>query len=310
MEAPPTTEPLVSSAIAFRPRSASELVDAAFQILRGQFGSFALLTAIATIPSLILSIASAWTMPSGVSAGDPTAARAIFAPARLAVIGPIGLIAFLWMMVAFGALVAASSDAYLGRPVDPASAFQRAFARTGKLIGGHLLAYLAFFAPIILVAVGIALAIPTVGALGARAAIVGLVGLVGVPGALVWMFVAVARYFTITAVLTLEDGGATAALGRSSQLSKGSRGRVLGVALLVFVITFVVAMVASVVAVALPGGPQVAGAITYLLYIPLYPLFTCAMTAVYYDLRIRKEGYDIELMAQELGEGAQQQPAY
>lgn len=304
MEAPPTTEPLVSSAIAFRPRSASELVDAAFQILRGQFGSFALLTAIATIPSLILSIASAWTMPSGVSAGDPTAARAIFAPARLAVIGPIGLIAFLWMMVAFGALVAASSDAYLGRPVDPASAFQRAFARTGKLIGGHLLAYLAFFAPIILVAVGIALAIPTLGALGA------IVGLVGVPGALVWMFVAVARYFTITAVLTLEDGGATAALGRSSQLSKGSRGRVLGVALLVFVITFVVAMVASVVAVALPGGPQVAGAITYLLYIPLYPLFTCAMTAVYYDLRIRKEGYDIELMAQELGEGARQQPAY
>ncbi|MFL5574926.1 MAG: hypothetical protein ACJ79S_03010, partial [Gemmatimonadaceae bacterium] len=291
-------------AIAFRPRSASELVDAAFQILRGQFGSFALLTAIATIPSLILSIASAWTMPSGVSAGDPTAARAIFAPARLAIIGPIGLIAFLWMMVAFGALVAASSDAYLGRPVDPASAFQRAFARTGKLIGGHLLAYLAFFAPIILVAVGIALAIPTLGALGA------IVGLVGVPGALVWMFVAVARYFTITAVLTLEDGGATAALGRSSQLSKGSRGRVLGVALLVFVITFVVAMVASVVAVALPGGPQVAGAITYLLYIPLYPLFTCAMTAVYYDLRIRKEGYDIELMAQELGEGARQQPAY
>lgn len=304
MEAPPTTEPLVSSAIAFRPRSASELVDAAFQILRGQFGSFALLTAIATIPSLILSIANAWTMPSGVSAGDPTAARAIFAPARLAIIGPIGLIAFLWMMVAFGALVAASSDAYLGRPVDPASAFQRAFARTGKLIGGHLLAYLAFFAPIILVAVGIALAIPTLGALGA------IVGLVGVPGALVWMFVAVARYFTITAVLTLEDGGATAALGRSSQLSKGSRGRVLGVALLVFVITFVVAMVASVVAVALPGGPQVAGAITYLLYIPLYPLFTCAMTAVYYDLRIRKEGYDIELMAQELGEGARQQPAY
>ena len=32
----------------------------------------------------------------------------------------------------------------------------------------------------------------------------------------------------------------------------------------------------------------------------LYPLFYCVLTVVYYDLRVRKEGFDLEVLAQTL----------
>lgn len=290
----------MSSAIPFRPRSASEIVDAAFQLLRGNFGPLAVIAAVVLIPSLVVSLVNVWTLPPGVAPGSPEAVREAFTGARFALVVPLGIAAFLWLTVGFGALVAAASDAYLGRAVDPGTAFRRAFARAGRLIGGHLLAYLLLFGVFILMGIAAAVAIPIFGRLGVLAAFAGVVG------GLVWLCVMVARYFTITPVLTLEDVGAAASLGRSSALSAGSRGRVFAVACLVFVISIVVVMVAAGVAVVLPGNPQLASVIANLFYVPLYPLFTCVMTVLYYDLRIRKEGYDIELMARELGEGTQQ----
>ena len=32
----------------------------------------------------------------------------------------------------------------------------------------------------------------------------------------------------------------------------------------------------------------------------IYPLFNCALTIAYYDQRIRKEGFDLELLASRL----------
>jgi hypothetical protein len=32
----------------------------------------------------------------------------------------------------------------------------------------------------------------------------------------------------------------------------------------------------------------------------LYPLFYCVLTVSYYDLRVRKEGFDLEVLAQSL----------
>jgi hypothetical protein len=32
----------------------------------------------------------------------------------------------------------------------------------------------------------------------------------------------------------------------------------------------------------------------------IYPLFYCVLTVAYYDLRVRKEGFDLELLASSL----------
>ena len=45
------------------------------------------------------------------------------------------------------------------------------------------------------------------------------------------------------------------------------------------------------------------------LIIPIYPLLTVVSTMLYYDLRIRKEGFDLEIMSRELGGSATPVPA-
>jgi hypothetical protein len=298
----------VSSGIPFRPRSASEIVDAAFQLLRGHFGQLAVIAAVVLIPSLIVSLVNVWTLPPGVVPGSAEAVQATLTGTRMAIAAPLGVAAFLWLIVGFGALVAAAADAYLGRPVQPAAAFRRAFARAGRLIGGHLLTYLVVFGLLLVVALAVALGaavmVPVLGPV-----LAGLAVAAAFVAGCVWLLLMLSRYFTITPVLMLEDVGAVAALGRSSALSAGSRGRIVGIAVLVIAISVVVVMVSAAVSVALPGNPQLTSVVANLFYVPLYPLFTCVMTVLYYDLRIRKEGYDIELMARELGEGAHQ-PAF
>jgi hypothetical protein len=50
---------------------------------------------------------------------------------------------------------------------------------------------------------------------------------------------------------------------------------------------------------AMTGG-LVALAIMGVLQLFLYPLFYCVLTVSYYDLRVRKEGFDLEVLAQTL----------
>ena len=53
---------------------------------------------------------------------------------------------------------------------------------------------------------------------------------------------------------------------------------------------FVTSSVATVVALAIGGMVQLF----------IYPLFYCVLTVTYYDLRVRKEGFDLELLASSL----------
>jgi hypothetical protein len=48
------------------------------------------------------------------------------------------------------------------------------------------------------------------------------------------------------------------------------------------------------------AGAVLALAITGLVQIFIYPLFYCVLTITYYDLRVRKEGFDLELLASQL----------
>jgi uncharacterized membrane protein len=103
-----------------------------------------------------------------------------------------------------------------------------------------------------------------------------------------------------------------AALRRSWALTRGARWKMVGIfipLLLLLVIPMIgVTLIAGVLA-ALGGlavgnegvfagilGAALAGLIQML----VYPLFNCALTVAYYDQRIRKEGFDLELLAARL----------
>jgi hypothetical protein len=111
--------------------------------------------------------------------------------------------------------------------------------------------------------------------------------------------------------LVLEPGAsASASLSRSWELTRGSRWRMLGLIVTLLVLLYVpLAAIGGLFALFVPQatrlgvlGPASAGALlaialTGLIQTFIYPLFYCVLTVAYYDLRVRKEGFDLEVLA-------------
>jgi hypothetical protein len=261
----------VSARIEFRPRSASELVDASFQVLRRGYLPLVTIMAIAYVPWLIVVM----TVTRAVLLGAGDVSARLGQTFTMMMLFSAG--ALVWFALIDGAMTAAASDGYLGHPIDIGSALRRMLSRAASLLGAAILRGLA---------IGI-----------------GFLFLF-VPGVYFW-----AKYFAAPIAVVLEGRGPLEAMGRSSVLTGGEKWRVLRLLILVwgiyFVIGFAIQIVMSIfgASAADPRSPiflvaQVVGALFTVL---TYPLVAVAQTLLYYDLRIRKEGYDIELMAQQMG---------
>ncbi|MGH9494080.1 MAG: glycerophosphoryl diester phosphodiesterase membrane domain-containing protein [Candidatus Sulfotelmatobacter sp.] len=119
-------------------------------------------------------------------------------------------------------------------------------------------------------------------------------------------------------VAVLEDTGLRDSLSRSAELTKGSRGRVFVVYLLFFVLAWILAMVIQLpmfvgiglsarahphsgfplwIRIAMPVGTFVSQSLAG-------PLMTIGLSLLYYDQRIRKEGFDLQHMMDTLDAAA------
>lgn len=122
---------------ALRPRSPTEIVDAAFQVLRAHYAQFVMCSAIAYLPWLIIEL---------VFVGDPERTT-------LPSLGPT-LIAALGIWVTFAlmsaVIITCASQAYLGDAVDVGAAVRRALPRLPRImiaaLGRYLLLVLGFLA--------------------------------------------------------------------------------------------------------------------------------------------------------------------
>jgi hypothetical protein len=138
----------------------------------------------------------------------------------------------------------------------------------------------------------------------------------GAVGVIAWL---VLGYVMGLAVCVVEKKPAWESLQRAAQLSKGTRGRIFVMFLLVVVLSMIVSTVSYVfmlivggVAALLGKGSAAAivatvvGLILYMVVsigaqIILQPVSWIALVLFYYDQRIRKEGFDIEWMMQQAG---------
>jgi hypothetical protein len=120
------------ASIALRPRSASEIVDAAFQILRAHYPQFVMCAAIAYMPWLVIRL---------LLASDPMIASGfgVFSSLVLA----IGA----WLMFALmsAVLIVCASQAYLGDPVDVGAAVRKAVPRLPMAMLGAAAKYICMF---------------------------------------------------------------------------------------------------------------------------------------------------------------------
>ena len=136
-------------------------------------------------------------------------------------------------------------------------------------------------------------------------------------GAFVYTVLMALRYSLGVPASVIEDLKARKAIRRSIELSKGSRGRIFVLLLLIFVIElglvsitqvfFIFAMFTAVkhhaeVPVWLQIAQQIVGFLTNTF---IGPMYATGLTLFYYDQRIRKEGFDIEWMMAAAGMTAQ-----
>jgi hypothetical protein len=169
------------------------------------------------------------------------------------------------------------SDAYLGQRISAGDALGRAAALLGRLITISILSSL-------LIALGFILLI--------------------VPGVVLF-----AGLILSTVVTVLESPrSATAAMGRSWELTKGFRGKVLLTTLCAFLLLLVPSFAVEAIWGLLGSFAGDTGGVAQLvtsslLSMLIYPFFYVVLTVLYYDLRVRKEGFDLEVLASSLSPG-------
>lgn len=153
------------------------------------------------------------------------------------------------------------------------------------------------------IAVGILVVLGRLGGI-TLAVVLGVVGGCG----LVWLICWVAcGYGVTTQTVVLEDlASSFDAFARAWDLTRGFRLKVLGVAVVTWLIShFLPQIVAGTMSVVIlgasPAVQPVLVVLTALLSILLAPVMPCALTLLYYDLRVRREGFDLQMLSQELG---------
>ncbi|MFL5563243.1 MAG: hypothetical protein ACJ79K_17390 [Gemmatimonadaceae bacterium] len=271
---------------AIRPRSAIEIVDAAVSLFRENFKTMAVIGLAASVPFIGAIIA-------GVGMFGAMSNPQEFLKNPMAVVPGMvgfGVVLLFWMAIVDGAMTFAAAEAYHGRRPTPADAFRGAIGKGVSLVGGNLLRIL------IIGGVG-----------GAAALVVGLVAQASpwvafIAGVAVFVLAVhlIARTFAITSAIVIENQGAVDGVSRSFFLSKDATLRIVGVALLCLVIYWfaqVISMLAVQMIVQLVlRSPMVAAVAGNLAAMLIYPFLNIAIMVLYYDQRVRKEGYDLDVM--------------
>jgi hypothetical protein len=113
-------------------------------------------------------------------------------------------------------------------------------------------------------------------------------------------------YAVVTEVAALERS--SDALRRSWELTRGFRWKALGLWVIALALLAGLAIGAGFLAAgveALLGkGEALSTVVVALVSLLIYPLLSCVLTLFYYDLRVRKEGFDLEMLSQQLGAAA------
>ncbi len=249
-----------------RPLSVGEILDTSFSLYRRHFGALVTVALVCTgIPLLLRLFLEA---SGGLLTSVP-----------LFLLYLISLVVL--SLVATGATVFIVAESYLGRPITAGEALSRATPYLGRILACSLLlsvviglGMILLVIPGIILALGLALTVP---------------------------------------VVVLEPGmSASAALSRSWELTRGSRWRILGLGFTLLVLLYVpFVAVTGLFALMLPhsavnalGQASFASIVVLtiggLVQMLIYPLFYCVLTVTYYDVRVRKEGFDLELLASSL----------
>ncbi len=249
-----------------RPLAFGEILDQAFGLYRRCF-----------VPLLMISLAC-----SGLPTLMNLAVQARGGPAEMSLLAFLTLV----LSVVGGALANCAStfvvsEQYLGRALEPGEALRRAWPRAGNIIATTItVGFLTGFGFILLI----------------------------VPG-----FIALAGFSLAVTACALEGLGSEAARKRSWELTRDFRSHMLGLMLVYGVVVWILIIgfgvlgtlfssgsstdPAALAAAATSGPALVVSALGALVTLAVNPILYCILIVAYYDLRVRKEAFDLDLLA-------------
>jgi hypothetical protein len=254
---------------ALRPLSIGELLDRTFSLYRSHFGLF---VGIFALPYLVVLAYQC----VGLIFQSPSRQLSNMLITLMWSLGAL-LLTFVVSAASHAATVIAVSNLHLDRPASVADSFAKV---KGNFLGVMVLSF-----------------------------IVSLVSFIAcfaflVPGILLFIMWSVA-----VPVKVLENQGIFDSMSRSMELTKGSRGRIFVIALLILLLVFAVSSlfqwpILIAAGFSIRGGLQrmSAGwqlallATSFISRSLVGALATIALSLVYYDQRVRKEAFDLQLM--------------
>ena len=297
-----------------RPLSLGELLDRSFTLYRRHFSTFVGIMAVPAVAALLMNVfAQAGQVVTGVNFADrtpPNPAAIIWLMFWVCGLFVLVLVYFVAHTVALGATSAAVSDLYLDRPVTVAAAYGRIRGRIGRIILLLLLVSIrllgVILATVILVSVGVAIG----GGIAPVSSIV-FATIVLFGGGVLAGFMAL-RYALSVPALAVEEISANDALQRSIRLTRGSLGRVFVLVVFATIIVYVTVLIfqAPLMMAAAIAGPEtqlafwlnLIGAVTGAIAGAISgPVMIIAFAVLYYDVRIRHEGLDLQIILDKLG---------
>ena len=257
----------------FEPMTTGMLLDRAFRLYTGNFSLMLGISAAAYVPFYLIMLAVESSLGGSLPSREVGLSTLLFQLVFL----------MLWASIAFpiasGATTYAISERYLGSDVTIGDALRRGLSHFWPLSIAQITATIrVMFGFLLLI----------------------------IPGIL-WML----SYSLIVPAIAVEGQRALPSLRRSRDLIKGYRGKAFCILLVVNLLQLVLTGGVGMITRLLFSGESESGAIlssalNNLLSIFLTPLGIIAAILLYYDMRIRKEGFDLEMLSRALASEPQE----
>lgn len=319
---------------ALRPMSTSQVLDRTFFLYRSNFVLFAGIAIVGPGLSLIASFIQLGTFGVPVMPTPGQFDLALFQKLIIqSVIGVIlGLIFYtIGQALATGATMHAVSMVHLGKPVSIAESYRAIKAIFWRILRILVTIYFLAFWPVaagyilLFAMLGGILGLSRSGGASAGLALVALATsllvLLAIVGGLVWSVYVYCRYSLAIPACTIEKLTARQAMARSRFLVKDSMGRIVVIYLLTLVMTVTLTSVLQLPAyfsmniLSMKPGGQISAAFLFWSTLGGFlgrtlagPIATIAIALVYYDQRVRKEAFDLQLMMDMIGQPAPPPP--
>lgn len=266
-----------------RPLAYGDLLDELFDLYKKNFMLFVGISGMVYVPMAILmtvAMAPMYSMMGDLSKGAPPSDPSMFfakmIPSYIAMFG-IGTFGGIMQVIAMGATTWAVSSCYLGKKPTILESYKAVLPKVGPFIVTFILMYIALM-------IGLVLCV--------------------LPG----IFVAVVLAF-VPQVIILEDLKYTDAIKRSYQLALPHWGRIFVTALISMIVIWTAsALISAPIQIATVIFKEniswiymlsqlvqgLTGAITT-------PVMVIVLVLMYYDIRVRQEGFDVEMLAASIG---------